>query len=586
VKRWAASAVLLAVLVAGLWCFTTGRTSLEAWRVPVDYSDDALFTLGTLRAAQDGHLLPVGPIEVPELGAPHVAGWNGFLRQHKPQYWLAGRLARAIGLFPAANLLVLLTTVLAALAFLAVSRYFRARPEWALAGACAFALSPFFFYRSLSHITLSNYWPIPLAILVVTWAFGRNGLAPGSRRFWVAAAITLVAGLHNLYYAALLAQFLGLACLSQWLVRREGRAALGALALLVVLFAAVLADNANLLLQLASEKPTALVVRPYGNLERYALKPLEVLLPIGGGSVVPWRAAGATYLRQALVRGELGSVYLGIAGVAALLALVLKTTRAVLSRPARPLPATALALVWIFAYSVVGGLNGLLGLTGFVWLRASGRYSIWILALVLVWGVLAISRTALGRHRAASVVAAAIAGAMTLADQLPPRTRAGAIREMGNRVASDAAFARSLEAALPAGAMLFQLPVVDFPEGKPILAASDYEHLRPYLHARQLRFSYGSDKGRPQDAWQRRVESLEPAPMAEALERMGFAGIVVNRKAYPDGAQELREALAAAGRLEAWESPDRDFLFVRLTPEPSPQPPDAVLPPADENEGS
>jgi len=586
VRRGALGAALLTALVASLWCLTTGRTSLEAWRVPVDYSDDALFTLGMLRAAQDGHLLPVGPIEVPELGAPHAAGWNGFLRQHKPQYWLAGRLARAMGLFPAANLLVLLATVLAALSFLAVSRYFRARPEWALAGACAFALSPFFFYRALSHLTLSNYWPIPLAILVVTWAFGRNGLAPGSRRFWVAAAITLVAGLHNLYYAALLAQFLGLACLSQWLVRRQRRAALGALALLVVLFATVLADNANLLLQLASEEPTALVVRPYGNLERYALKPIELLLPIGGGSIVPWRAAGAAYVRKALVRGELGSVYLGIAGVAALLALVLKTARAVLGRPARPLPATALALVWIFAHSVVGGLNGLVGLTGFVWLRASGRYSIWILALVLLWGVVAMSRTALARQRWASVLAATVAGALTLVDQLPPRTRAGAIREVGSRVASDGTFAGSLESALPAGAMLFQLPVVDFPEGQRILAASDYEHLRPYLHARRLRFSYGSDKGRTQDAWQRRVELLEPAPMADALERMGFAGVVVNRKAYPDGAQALREALAATGRLETWESPDRDFLFVRLRPGPSPQPPDLVVPLSGESEGS
>ena len=44
-----------------------------------------------------------------------------------------------------------------------------------------------------------------------------------------------VAGFHNLYYAALLAQFLGLACLAQWLVRRKSRAALGAFALLVVL---------------------------------------------------------------------------------------------------------------------------------------------------------------------------------------------------------------------------------------------------------------------------------------------------------------------------------------------------------------
>ena len=128
-KRRALAAALLTALVASLWCLTTGRTSLEAWRVPVDYSHDALFTLGLLRAAQGGHLLPVGPIAVPELGAPHVAGWNGFLRQHKAQYWLAGGLARAIGLFPAANLLVLLATVLAALSFLMVSRYFRERLE-------------------------------------------------------------------------------------------------------------------------------------------------------------------------------------------------------------------------------------------------------------------------------------------------------------------------------------------------------------------------------------------------------------------------------------------------------------------------
>jgi hypothetical protein len=266
-------------------------------------------------------------------------------------------------------------------------------------------------------------------------------------------------------------------------------------------------------------------------------------------------------------------------------ALVVATARAALRRPARPAPASALALAWILAYSVVGGVNGLLGLSGFVWLRATSRHSIWILALVLLWGVVAMSRTALAAAMG-DVLAATVAGALTLADQLPPRTRAGAIREVGARVVSDASFASSLEKALPAGAMLFQLPVVDFPEGQRILAASDYEHLRPYLHARRLRFSYGSDKGRARDAWQRRVELLEPAPMADALERMGFTGVVVNRKAYPDGAQALREALAATGRLETWESPDRAFLFIRLRPGPSPQPPDVVVPPSGESQGS
>jgi hypothetical protein len=275
----------------------------------------------------------------------------------------------------------------------------------------------------------------------------------------------------------------------------------------------------------------------------------------------------------------MGPAYLGLAGVAALFGLVIATFRAVLGHPPRRPPSTALAVAWILAYSVVGGLNGLVGLAGFVWLRATSRYSIWILALVLLWAVVAISRTRLARRRGASVAAALVAGALTVADQLPPRTRPQAIRDVGAAVAADAAFARSLEAALPPGAMLFQLPVVDFPEGTRVLGEGDYEHLRPYLHARRVRFSYGSDKGRPREAWQQRVAALEPADMAAALERIGFSGLLVNRKAYEDRASALREALAASGRVEAWESPDRDFLFVRLAPAALPVAPDEAVPP-------
>ena len=584
-KREALRGLALAAVVAALWCVVTGRTSREAWRVPVEYYADAWFTLSLLRAAGDGHVPPFVRIEVPELGAPFSAGWNDFIRQHKPQYWLAGPLVRGAGLFPAANLLVLLAALLSAVSFYAVARYFKARAEWAFAGACAFALSPFFFYRSLTHLTLAFEWPIPLAILVVSWAFGRRGLPPGSRRFGAAVLIVIAAGFHNVYFAGLFAQFLGLACLAQWLVRRAGRAALGALALALLLPLTVAVDNANLLLQSQRQGPAATARRPYGNLERYALKPLELLLPLGGDGLVPWRAAGPEYVRSALVKGELGSVYLGLGGVLALLALAGTSARAALARPRRPVPGPALALAWTFAYSVVGGVNGLVGLTGFVWLRAAQRNSAWILALVLLWAMVAVSRRIAGR-RALSVTAAAIALGLTLVDQLPPRTSLAAIRETGWRLASDAAFAQSLEARLPAGSMLFQLPVVDFPEGRPVLGASDYEHLRPYLHATRLRFSYGSDKGRPRDAWQRRVEALEPAAMAAALERIGFAGMVVNAKAYADRGEELRTALADSGRAEAWESPDRDFLFVRLHEAASREPIEQVVPPEVGSSGS
>jgi MFS family permease len=569
----------LALVVATLWCVATGRTSLEAWRVPVEYSDDALFTLGTLRAAQQGDLTPLGLVTVPALGAPYQASWNDFIRQHKLQYVLAGAAARALGLFPAANLLVLLAAILAALSFFAVSRKTGARPEWALAGGAAFALSPFFFFRSLTHLTLANDWPIPLAILAVSWAFGRRGLVPGTRRLRVAAMIAIVAGFHNIYFAGLFAQFLGFACLAQGLLRRCWRAALGALALLALLLGAVIADNSNNLLQRFREGPTQAFARPYGNIERYALKPIELVIPTAEGSIVPWRAAGISYVRQALVRGEIGSMYLGLAGLAALAALAFVTARATLARPRRPVPIAALAVAWILGYSVVGGVNGLLGLMGFVWLRAGGRNGVWIHALVLLWAASAISRSALVRRRGASVAAAALVGVLTLADQLPSPRSLASIRDQGAHVASDAALVRSLETTLPAGAMLFQLPVVDYPEGQRLQSSGDYEPLRPYLHAERLRFSYGSDKGRPREAWQRRVEKLEPAAMVSALERIGFGGVLLNRKAYADGGGELRDALAEAGRNVAWESTDHDFLFVRLQPAATTEPPERVAPP-------
>jgi hypothetical protein len=327
------------------------------------------------------------------------------------------------------------------------------------------------------------------------------------------------------------------------------------------------------------------VWRPYGNLERFALKPIELLVPPPGAGLVPWRSVASDYYRGALYRGEMGSAYLGLAGVAALAWLTVVSVRAARGRPPRRVPGASLAVIWIFAYSVVGGLNGIVGALGFVWLRATNRFSIWILALVLLWAAARLSRTSWTRHRGASILAAALATTVALADQLLPNFRPAAISQTKSVLASDYTLVRSLEAALPDGAMLFQLPVVDCPEGPPIRKAAPHEHLRPYLHSRRLRFTYGSDKGRPREAWQRRVEALEAEPMADALERMGFAGFLVNRKAYEDGARDLRERLAATGRREAFESPDRDFLFIRLRPAPSPSLPDEVVPLAPGSEG-
>ncbi|HYN01870.1 MAG TPA: hypothetical protein VE359_05465 [Vicinamibacteria bacterium] len=589
-RKDAVAALALTVVVASLWCLAYGRTSRGAWTTPVRYYGDAWLVLATLKTAQDGHVVPFSTLYVPELGAPFEANWNdfpNFLRQHKLQLWLAGGLCRRFGLFAASNGLLLLAHVLAAGSFYGVARYFRARPEWALAGACAFAFSPYLFYRSLDHLNLSFCWPIPLAILLVSWAFGRRGIPVGSRRFLVGLGIVFVAGIHNVYYASLLAQFLALAGFAQHLRGRRGRLVLGPWLLLLALVGTVLVDSANVLASNWNGGPRLpSQARPYGNLERYALKPIELLLPAPGWGLTPWPSLAVSYAEGALYRGEMGSAYLGLAGLAGLAWMCLSAFRGYLQRRRGFVPGALLAVAWILAYSMVGGLNGLVGALGFTWFRGTNRYSVWILALVLLWMVGRLSRAPWAGRRAASLAAAALATSIAFADQCPPGTPAAQVAQARKVMASDLAFVRALEAALPREAMIFMLPVVDSPEGDRVRKATDYENFRPYLLSIRLRFSYGSDKGRPREAWQRRVEALEAESMADALERMGFAGLLVNRKGYEDGARELRDRLAATGRLEAFESPDRDFVFIRLRPAASPLPPDAVVPPAPGSESS
>jgi hypothetical protein len=167
-------------------------------------------------------------------------------------------------------------------------------------------------------------------------------------------------------------------------------------------------------------------------------------------------------------------------------------------------------------------------------------------------------------------MAAAFALLVALSDQLPAFASHQDVEATRRVVESDRAFVSALEASLPQGAMLFMLPVMDYPEVGRIYDLSDYEHFRPYLFASRLRFSYGCDKGRPREAWQHRVEGLNPAAMVEALQRFGFDGIVVNRSGLEGGGETLFEGLRQAGGRVSVESATGDLVFVRLRPDPHP----------------
>lgn len=65
--REASAVALLVALVEVVFAFGWQRTSSERWQLPTRYSGDDVHSLALLKAARDGHLVPIVPLRVPEL---------------------------------------------------------------------------------------------------------------------------------------------------------------------------------------------------------------------------------------------------------------------------------------------------------------------------------------------------------------------------------------------------------------------------------------------------------------------------------------------------------------------------------------
>jgi hypothetical protein len=141
-------------------------------------------------------------------------------------------------------------------------------------------------------------------------------------------------------------------------------------------------------------------------------------------------------------------------------------------------------------------------------------------------------------------------------DQTPRRVSSEVIAATEVALRADREFSFSLENALPKDSMVFQLPLMPFPESSPINAMADYEHFRPYLHTTFLRYSYGTNKGRVDSAWQDQVASLPPRELVNSLENAGFGAVIINRKGYQDGGKKLIHGFLEAGKSVIADSPD------------------------------
>jgi hypothetical protein len=567
---WRVGAIALAAAL--IWIAQYDRWSLESWQVPTDYYVDAHETLARLKAASEGDIVPLRSQVIERLGAPFGAHWNAYPTPDKPLMLILGMLVHVVGLYATANLGLMLSHVTAALAFFLVARWMRCRWEWAAAGALLFAFTYHTVHRGLSHFSLVFTWTIPLGLMAAWLVAGSRRLEwrrPGAVLCLLAAVALGVSNPYNLFFWL---QLMAWAVIFQWFGPRRWpnvQIGMATVATALVAFAVVHAES---WLHVEDTGALPLLARNYAGTEIYALKPVEMFIPPAYHHW-DWLAFfGNRYIRWSGWRGEVFLPYLGLAGIAGFVWLMLATVRRIVDR--RPLPGQALSVGWIMAYAAIGGVTNILALfAGFQLFRATNRAAIFISAIVLFFLAVRLSRLSAAWPAWLRVGVAGFIAAIGVFEQLPRRESAQDLQAIASAVKADRQLGRQLESTFPAGAMVFQLPVMGFPEVATPNQLSDYEHFRPYLASDTLRFSYGAAKMRARSRWQHELEARPVKELVPRLEQYGFAALYINRKGYADRAESLLRDLEQMGYDQRIEGVGGDQVVVALNPTANPRPP-------------
>lgn len=101
-------------------------------------------------------------------------------------------------------------------------------------------------------------------------------------------------------------------------------------------------------------------------------------------------------------------------------------------------------------------------------------------------------------------------------------------------IKNDKAFISSIEKQLPKQAAIYQLPYMPYSDAGMRNHLGSYDQARGVLNSENLRWSFGGVRGRTGDWFYRKLSLLPLQQQITVVTAMGFAGIYIDKRGYPD----------------------------------------------------
>ena len=579
-------------VVAVVLCTLILTLSLKLWQrdfgLPFSYWGDALMVqIWSKTIYEFGWYM-----ENARLGAPYTMNLGDFpmadgLHQviYKALGWITPNYAVALNVF------YFLTFPLTTLTAYYASKKLGLSALPALATSLLYTYLPYHFLRNLHHVYLASYYVVPLSILVILRIYsGEVGVfrrrsdseaqeAQGNKRgLFGSLVICILQGCAGVYYGFFACYLLLIAGGASAIQRRRLSPILTALLFVAVTTSSLLVNlSPHILYRMEHGKNPEVATRKKLESEAHGLKIAQLILPSPLHRISTLAAVTNDYNKHAVSTGENYSSTLGAVGVLGFLFLLVllcfpdHRTNVMLQGLSR-------LNIFCVLLATIGGFSSLFCLLVSPLIRGYNRISVFIafFSLLAVGLILERVRRFLMDRGYSPWVFRGLVSCVILVgilDQIPAHIEAvyWASPRMEARWRNDAEFFSKVEESLPAHAMVFQYPHMNFPECEwdpavPQLDASgefrhtSYDMGRGYLHTKTLRWSLPI-RGRYVDNIFRKM-SEQPVPeQLRTLALGGFSGILVYRPGYADRAVELEAELTGLLDTPPLISPDQTMAF-------------------------
>ena len=473
----------------------------------------------------------------------------------------------------AQNLYYLLGFSLAAMAGYLASRSIDITRHFSIVVAVLYAFTSFHFGR-IGHLFFTWYFVAPLFFYIGFRLFSGKLIFTNtqinSKVKLLNAIALLVLASFGIYYAFFGCMVLALCTVMAAAIHRSWRQVNEGLLTLGLTVLGVLLNVLPSLMHLFQNGENREGVNRFAaESELYALKITQLLLPRGDHRLDSFFEFASKYNGFFPLVTENISASMGAVGSLGFLLLVavslispffyVKTNDLVLPNKASAqmrfnvLAALSLGLVLM---GTLGGFSSLFAMLISSSIRSWNRVSIFITFISVLACLMAIELLVQKYTKSAYLkfISITVAFAIVVLGVLDQTSKPCHSCTLANSALAknDQVFIETIETSLPKGSAIYQLPYVPYSDSGPVNNLGAYDQARGHVHSKQLKWSFGSVRGREGDWFYRKLALLPVSEQVTVVSAMGFAGIYIDRRGFIDAsaANEKKCAKHSASQVD------------------------------------